>query len=275
MVDLRAPGQPSGRNDLIVRHCQIAAEQHVEIMPCREYSLADLDIAKVLIATSDLKRKCVFVVKENPGASLVRTLSKFGNHFPVGTSAAADHIREILPSHISSTSRREFFSFERYEPGISTDKPTTNDIFNLFVKGSVRSDYLSTSVRTHNFPYVIKREEVELISDKIRNGSSVTILLSRLGNGKSVLSEMICANLSSAFDVYSFVKETVAIDSEIELLRAPDRPTIIFIDDYPKHIETIRKLRLGSSNNQFLLLTARTPRHFTASKPPAACLRAE
>jgi hypothetical protein len=63
--------------------------------------------------------------------------------------------------------------------------------------------------------------------------------------------------------VFIFAKESLSLADEIRALRTPTRPTLIVIDDYARHIDLISELRLGAGQNQYLLLTSRTPTHLT------------
>jgi hypothetical protein len=63
------------------------------------YSVADLDITRILVAAESLQRKCVFIVGPNPGLASRTTIGKFGRIAPfAGVKAAANTIEHIIKS---------------------------------------------------------------------------------------------------------------------------------------------------------------------------------
>lgn len=210
------------------------------------YSLADLDIARILVAIEALKRKCVFIAGPNPSRVLSTTLEKFGTISSItDTQGAAQVLDKLLLDHIPSPRRVEFSSFRQSpDTGISI-APTAQDVFNLYVKGELDSSLLVHSLTNPTTPYGVLRAETDSITDAFDHGAPVVVLLSRLANGKTVLTEFIRAKIRDRFDVFFFTKPTLSLADEVRTLRAPSKPTVVVIDDYTRHIDLIRNLMLG------------------------------
>ena len=228
------------------------------------YSLADLDIGRILIALDRIKRKCVFLVAPEPSRALRTTIEKFGTVAPIGVHAAAQGLDLVAESHEPTPRRPEFTSFQPLgESRTLITSPTAKNIFDLYVKGDVDAPLLARSLSEPTPSYVVRRGEIDEVAKVLDHGAPVVIILSRLANGKTLLSECISATMRDRFNVFTFTKETLSLADEIRMLRTPDRPTLIVIDDYTKNIDVVRELRLGAGRNQYLLLTSRTPTHLT------------
>jgi hypothetical protein len=215
------------------------------------YSLADLDIGRILIALEDVRRKCVFIVRPEPSRVLRTTIEKFGTVAPIGVQAAAQQLDIVGETHEPAPRHLEFSSFRRLEEiGRAASTPTAKSIFDLFVKGEVDPRLLAHSLIERTPSYIVHRAEIEDVIAVLGRGAPVVVLLSRLANGKTLLSECISASVRDRFDVFAFTKETLSLANEVRTLRAPERPTLIVVDDYPKHINLIRELRLGAGQNR-------------------------
>jgi hypothetical protein len=228
------------------------------------YSLADLDIGRILIAVDRIRRKCVFIVGPKPSRTLSTTIEKFGAIAPIGVHAAAQGLDLATESHEPTPRRPEFSSFPPLgESRTPITSPTAKSTFDLYVKGEVDTPLLARSLSEPTPSYVVHRAEIDEVAKLLDHGAPVVIILSRLANGKTLLSERISATVRDRFDVFVFTKETLSLADEIRVLRAPEHPTLIVIDDYAKNIDLVRELRLGAGRNQYLLLTSRTPTHLT------------
>ena len=99
------------------------------------------------------------------------------------------------------------------------------------VKGAVHLGFLVQSLSEPTFSYAVRRREIDEVSDALGHGALAVVVLSRLANGKTTLSECIAGKLRDRFDVFAFSKGTLSLRDEIQALRAPARPTLILIDD--------------------------------------------
>jgi hypothetical protein len=131
---------------------------------------------------------------------------------------------------------------------------------------------LATSLTEDKPSYCVRRSEVADISAAYSKGAQVVVVLSRLGNGKTLLSECVGIKLLDQFDVFTFTKSTPTLADEIRELRNTVRPTLIVIEDYARQLDLIRELSLAANQNQFLLLTSRTPTHLTTREALSATL---
>ena len=110
------------------------------------FSLYDLDIARVLFASSRIRQKCCFVVSEAPSDEMVFSLSRFGTVVPVGAETAGRTLAELAATHIPAAPPRMFNSF-RARSFTTGTVPSSTDVFNLYVKGESRSGSTTSRIR--------------------------------------------------------------------------------------------------------------------------------
>jgi hypothetical protein len=226
------------------------------------YSMADLDIGRVLAAVGELKHKCVFVVGPEPSLATRTKLKPFGTLAEITGVEASAVIEQISATHLASPRRVNFISFRHMNPvAASTVPPTKEDIFDLFVKGEPDEGQILRDLGEPSPSYLIRRREAEGAAEAFSGGARTVVLLGRLANGKSMLGVSVAAELRDRFDVFVFLKAALTLGDEIRALRQPSRPTLILIDDYDGKLDLVAELRMGASSNQYLLLTSRTPSH--------------
>jgi hypothetical protein len=229
------------------------------------YSVADLHIGSVLIAVESLRKKSVFIVGPNPTIVQKTTLEKFGTISAVPSVAnAATILDEVIKNHRPAPRHITFRSLQKRQVIVGRPKlATAQEVFDLFVKGEIDAGCLSRSLSDPKAAYAIERAEIGQIIEAFGRGAPVVVVLSRLANGKSFLSECIATKIQDQSDVFVFSKETPSLNDEIRALHTTDRPSLIIIDDYARHVDLVKKLRLGAGPNLRLLLTSRTPTHLT------------
>lgn len=231
------------------------------------YGMADLDIGRVLAAVSELKDKCVFVVGPRPSLATRTKLEPFGTLAEITGAEVSAIINQISTTHVASSRRIDFISFRHINSiAASTAPPTKEDMFDLFVKGILHEDHIFRDLAEPSPSYLIRRREADEAAKAFTSGARTVVLLGRLANGKSVLGASIASALRDQFEVFVFLKPTLTLVDEIRALRQPSRPTLILIDDYVDRLDLVAELRMGSSQDQYLLLTSRTPTHLLARK---------
>jgi hypothetical protein len=107
------------------------------------YSLYDIDIGRVLQATDEIKKKCCFVVEQNPPEELVFSLDRFGSVAAIGTAAAGERLSEISSTHVATDPAPVFRSFRRRRfPAIPAATITDDAVFQLYALGKLDLDLL-------------------------------------------------------------------------------------------------------------------------------------
>ena len=74
------------------------------------YSLADLDIGRILVAVESVRKKCVFIVRQDPSLALRTTIRHFGLVSPIGGVQPAAQVLEAIIKEHQPAPRRDCFS---------------------------------------------------------------------------------------------------------------------------------------------------------------------
>jgi hypothetical protein len=224
------------------------------------YSTYDLDIARVLFAKSGLKDKSFFIVGSNPSPLLLRRIDKFGSNPGLSAAEFAEEIAKDKYTPDSSLSPAEY-CLRTYAPSEAIAGLTDADVFDLFRLGRLSESHVFQSA-SQSQPYVAMRRAVESATAIVQKQPSAVVLHSGLGNGKTVLLEMLKATAYiSGFTVISFVRQGNQLFEELELsLRRPGR-LLFIVDNYGNWLDALKFIGTHHKKNVSVILAARTTTH--------------
>jgi len=226
------------------------------------YSLADLDVKRILYETPDLQEKCFFVVGTEPSARTIRRASRFGSVLEIDAEMFAAELTEkadtYSPPNYSSLLER---CIVRYERPSEYPKLTDKDIFALLLFGHFNSALGAQSLQGGE-PYFLSRSVVDSVFAKLESGVRCVVVHGSLGNGKSMILEGIkYRGLEEDYQIYTIVERTEDILLEIEQVLAREEKQIIVLDEYPDWLDVIEYLSVNAPDTCALVASARTAVH--------------
>jgi len=225
------------------------------------YSLYDLDIKRLIYATSNLKDKCFFVTAPNPTKALTQSLKKFGQIFPEGLDGFVSKLIEISLKYSPVTPEEITYScFEAVsEPSVPRREFKDDDIFRMLIYGDVSDYFVLRSIRSHEFLYYVKRGAINEIIQSIDNGFLNILIHSDLGNGKTLLIYGLMHQLiKRGFRVFFLRKIGQAFLYELDHIMKIPSPVAIIIDDYSRYFKPIEQITVRRLPNTALILTCRS-----------------
>jgi len=226
------------------------------------YSLADLDIKRVLFESQELRDKTFFVLRSGTEKSSGRRAARYGSivHKDVAQLAElfsqrqAEHFPKLLPIGTGSTLQR--FT-------VPTEVSEMNDaaLFDLLLLGEYREDIGWDSFHG-GVRYVAPRRAAGRILNLLGR-NAVVVVHSELGNGKTLLLEQVkMLAAGKSIEVYTVKRDSDETLSELETLARTATPnTLIVIDDYPRLIEVCAFLGTRWGHGLSLLLSSRSSAH--------------
>ena len=226
------------------------------------YSLADLDIRRLLFESPELSQKCFFVIGEQPGDATRRRASRFGTIVPVDTAGfaglladkASEYVPRVPETHIG-------YSIRKYAAPATHITLTDQSVFDLLLLGQLKSELVWSSLHDGE-PYVCERPDTHRVLDMIANGSRVVIAHSELGNGKTCFLEGLKGRaLERGYDVYSVAVRTSDMFRELDQVFSSESKTILFVEDYPDWMDVIEHFSLNAHTNTSLVMSARNAIH--------------
>ncbi len=218
------------------------------------YSLDyDQEIVK-LIANLNIKDKCIFIDIDNIDDDKEFRLNKYGKLYKFGANGLANEIEKIETSYIPQVKKVETISFKEKNESLfySDVKYSILDVVNLLVKGKIRTEFINQE------GYCLHRKnKINEIKDIFKE-KNVTIVQSKLGNGKSIFLECLANEMSNLYDVY----HVESIDNYIEdmqvILNRSTKTVLLLIDDYGYYMRLLIELGKDFPDNLKLVLTCRT-----------------
>lgn len=226
------------------------------------YSLYDLDIQKFLFNNPTIKDRTYFVTRKNATHEETYFLGKFGHVLPIGIDGFGDLVQENKSTILGLQQEDYTESLVKHE--------NTSDYFNIrdaeverfILHGDIKQSHVDRAISiTQSIPYLIDRSYVKKTCDLINKGKNV-VVLSELGNGKSIILKNIVSTLTKN-GIDTFVLEDDGGDylNDLDVLSKTGKRLVIAVDDYDKYIELVKHFDATKPSNINLIITSRTSEH--------------
>ena len=147
------------------------------------YSMYDLDIQRILFAGNDLRAKTIFIERAGKTREEIENSiqADFGEIFPIGLSGFWNEFDQIAASYVPQDQSDTFFSFERIDANLTGDLLRDADLFNLMLRGEVRTDFVWDKVNGNSSQaYYVTRDHNEQSIDAIKKGTLRRLIEIRL-----------------------------------------------------------------------------------------------
>lgn len=208
-----------------------------------------------LIANLDIKKKCIFVDVPSISGDNEFKIKLYGELYKIGVSGLADEIRAVKDAgYTARIKHKGLIGFEKKEIAsyYSESHYSSVDVVNLLVKGDLKTEFINQE------GYCIqRRDRIEEAKAKLKD-KKVLIILSKLGNGKSIFLECLACSLLEDYDVY-MLKDMDSYIEDIQLMQSvPDADNVLLVDDYGHYMQMLKSLGKDFPENLKLVLTCRT-----------------
>lgn len=226
------------------------------------YSLADIDIKRVLFKAPDLREKTFFVLGGRADTVTSRRASRFGTVLSSDTAAFAATVTQKAASY-SPPERVERIgnSIRKFSP--PRDLPPFSDrlVFDLLMLGNLKPEFVWSGL--HGGPrYCLERSGVARALDQLDASAPLVVAHSDLGNGKTLLMEGIkCRAIERGYDVYVVTMRTDDLFSELDTVLGSQNRVLLIIDDYPDWLDVLEYVGVHGKPDTRLLLSARSSVH--------------
>lgn len=226
------------------------------------YSMYDLDIQRLFHA-EDIKHKTIFITSPAPSSTDQIMLPLFGNVLPIGIQQLANSIATESLTYSRTKSKNVFIALEKIAAPSLSRQPNNADVEKLFLYGQIEQALLSpTNEDGNSRKYTIDRLSSTHISEVLKTTEDI-VLVSDLGNGKTVALEQLSQNLAGlGWNVYRFTSDTKNSRQEaIQLLDLPGN-TALIIDNYVPYLDFIDFVSIRRTGKNFrFILTGRSHVH--------------
>ena len=226
------------------------------------YSLADLDIRRLIFESPELSQKCFFVLGEHPEEATRRRASRFGTILPMDTTAFAESLSAKAAQYVPQEPEAHIgYSIKQFAAPEGPFAFSDQSIFDLLLLGHLKPDLVWSSLHEGE-PYICERLGTQRVIDSVSSGARVVVVHSELGNGKTCFLEAVkCRALESGYDVYTVSVRSEDIFRELDQIVTSAVKTLLFVEEYPDWIDVIEHFSLNANSNISLVLSARNPVH--------------
>lgn len=215
----------------------------------------DVDI-KRLFSAPGITSKVVFIDAPDIDKISKDILDMYGSCYPIGIQTFAEEIVEAKKDYVPSVN----FSYKSfkyvYHDTLTSIKPTYDEIVRFYIRGK-SCEKLFQKNGAGEYEYLLNRKAMNFFLRNYRT-VKVFIALSNLGNGKSVFLDMVENELRNQdVKVYTYIHRYDLIDQEIECICNETKRCVVIMDNYPGHMDIIRKFSYYGHTNITFLLSAR------------------
>lgn len=216
----------------------------------------DLDIKRML-ATPEISKKVIFITSPNPNPIDLVLLEDYGTCLSIGVKAFSEEIEKAKNNYVPRVASA-YKSFRHwYHDTRMSEAPSYEEIVGLYAVGFFSEKLLSKDC-TGMYKYLLNRRAMDVFLANYRT-QKVFIAISNLGNGKSVFLDMVINELRQEdVNVFKYTQRFQSIDEEIAAICNERKHCVVIIDNYPGHMDILKKFAYYGCGNITFLLTART-----------------
>lgn len=227
------------------------------------YSLADIDIAR-LVFNPDLLRTKVHFVDRNDIDPVLRTkLSKFGAVHAIGLDAWRQILEEEKSQWQPPRLIEDYQCWSRVAPEKVLQTPTDDDFYELILRGICHDELLMFQLEApSNATYAVVRECETACVNHLGQPNAVAAVVGSFANGKTLTLRSIALQLAAqGIDVFEFSMHGEAANPELQRLCRRDSDFVLVLENYSRNLELVECFCRYARPDCTLLLSERTEVH--------------
>lgn len=206
----------------------------------------DLDLKRIIYSTPEIQEKCFFILSENESETTLRNTKKFGTPIPIGLNNFTQQINDRRSRYIpKSKSTTKFLCFDR--PDFSNTPADIRDVdfFRLLVDGDINQHLLQYSIFSpEKYLYYLLRDKTENVVNSIKNGTKNILVLSDLGNGKTMFVKGLSYILKNeGFEVFEYSKYYASLQRELEEICTKPVKSVVILENYSHYIDILSDIK--------------------------------
>jgi hypothetical protein len=223
------------------------------------YSLADLDISRILIEDQNLIRKSFFVLSPHEDEIDLETISKYGHVLPIGIDNCLevfDRNKEFA-NKLSAGKNFQLLTDLSSELDGSRSQSAPRKIYDQLIYGQFEmSSLVSGEEAFAGQPFLVQRERVTQSLDKSETGVWRDLNISGdLASGKTMAAFQTAVSFKSkGYSVY-WANNGTGLELELAELCEDDSPTVVVFDDYRHMLDAVKHyLAIRPSSHRAILV---------------------
>lgn len=229
----------------------------------------DLDLKRIIF-DPEIKDKVVFIEKMDISEDKKRKMSRIGQVWDIGLEEFTKEIQYYADTeYVPQETIQQLVCFEKNHSIKITAPAKTLEIYDLFTTGEMVGNMFWK--KGGRYTSLIYRNKIMDIIHAINNKVKLVFLHANLGNGKSVLLEMLKQQLYHRDIIaYTFLEGSNRREFEdIKKIMMIQGQKVIIIENYFNHLDILQEFSIYNCKNVTFVLTARTMVYET--KIPDVC----
>ena len=181
------------------------------------YSLADLDIKRIIYDYEDLKVKTFFILELDPDGPTVRRASKFGTVLDqMDTHGLASYFQKQESYTANEPLRLDHYCYDELTVNDHNSHFSDSSLIDLLALGDCRDNFVRRSIYGE-LTYFCERTETDRVVNLLRGSYRAVVVHSDLGNGKTLFVNGIKYRaLEQGYDVYTLQRRSEDIYRETD-----------------------------------------------------------
>lgn len=222
----------------------------------------DLDITRILYKPA-FRGKIVFIDKPDLDLISKNRFNSCGKVYDIGIDGFKSAVQQVKKKYVEHVTKEQVFkSFATKENFRSVMKPSFIQLVSFYTFGKCNDNILQKD-SYGNYSYISARHEIDTFLSYWRT-TKVFLITSRLGNGKTILCQMIKNELEdNKIDVFMLEEQQIDIEREISAISSLGKRCVVIIDDYYKYLEVLQIFGKYNSSKVVFVLTSRWAMHLT------------
>jgi hypothetical protein len=227
------------------------------------YSLADIDISRLVFNPEIFFRKIHFVDQKDLDPVLKSKLSKFGTVHEIGLSRFKEILLMEKSNWVPPAYTEEYQSWQRIFIEDDSREVTDNDFYDLILKGVAKDGLLLSQFESsYETTYTVVRNFEERCINFFGQQSAVATLVGSFANGKSISIRSIALKLvAKGREVFTLDHPYESAYSELQRLCRRDHDFVLVIENYTRNIDLVECFCRYARPDCGLLLSERTEVH--------------
>ena len=227
------------------------------------YSLADIDIARLIFNPEIFRSKIHFIDRVEIDPVLKTKLSKFGTVHPIGLEALRRVIEDERTSWIKPDLVEEYQCYSRLV--IEDDKrvASDDDFYDLILRGVTRDGLMLAQAETPAIPSytVIRTCEDGCIKD-LGQAGAIVVVVGAFASGKSMIVRSISLKLATqGREIFLLEHPNESAQIELQRMCRRDGDFILVIENYSRNLALIECFSRYARPGCTLLISERAEFH--------------
>jgi hypothetical protein len=228
------------------------------------YSLADLDIARILVDEKAIRRKLYFVIAPDADEIDVDALGSYGEVFPIGARLFVEKLAEAAKGYDARSRPVVYTSIAEFpQKGAAHSSLPATLVDNQLIYGEPPIAEIVTGAHVFgSVPYLIPREQVqEAVARVIEGHARDIVVVGGLASGKSFAALQIGQQfLQAGYKVYD-VLDGRRLQNDLDKLRRTLDRVCLIVDGYRQYIDEIKFYLSQRPQLHTIVLTERSAAH--------------